>query len=171
MWTHPGKKLLFMGSEFGPDIEWDHDRSLDWHLLNYYEHDGIQRWVRDLNHLYRSEPALHEIDFSYNGFEWIDLKDYDGSIISFLRKGSAGEAGELLIVSNFTPVPRYHYRVGVPAGGFWAELSNSDALEYGGSGHGNFGGVMADSVPYHGRGHSLSLTLPPLGIVIFKRTD
>lgn len=109
------------------------------------------------------------MDFSYNGFEWVDIKDYEGSIISFLRKNPSNPADTLLIVCNFTPVPRYSYRIGVPAGGFWREALNSDALEYGGSGHGNFGGVLAEPVPCHGRCHSLSLTLPPLGMAIFKR--
>ncbi|MBU0605234.1 MAG: 1,4-alpha-glucan branching protein GlgB [Candidatus Omnitrophica bacterium] len=168
MWMHPGKKLLFMGSEFGPLEEWDHDQSLDWHLAEYPEHREIQRWMRDLNHLYKSEPALYEVDFSNDGFEWVDLKDYEGSIISFLRKGGPDTAVKFLVVCNFTPVPRYNYRVGVPSDCFWKEALNSDALEYGGSGHGNFGGVRAEAVPCHGRSHSLSLTLPPLGIVVFS---
>ncbi|MFH1189599.1 MAG: 1,4-alpha-glucan branching protein GlgB [Candidatus Omnitrophota bacterium] len=168
MWMHPGKKLLFMGSDFGPLGEWDHDRSLDWHLAEYPEHRGIQRWMRDLNHLYKSEPALYEADFSCIGFEWVDLKNYEESIVSFLRKGVFERACTILAVCNFTPVPRYNYRIGVPSDCFWKEALNSDALEYGGSGHGNFGGVRAEAVPCHGRSHSLSLTLPPLGIVIFS---
>ncbi|MCX5678440.1 MAG: 1,4-alpha-glucan branching protein GlgB [Candidatus Omnitrophica bacterium] len=169
MWTHPGKKLLFMGCEFGSTGEWNHDQSLDWHMLSDPGHPGIQRWMRDLNHFYKNEPALYEIDFSYEGFEWVDIKDYEESVISFLRKSRSNPADTLLIVCNFTPVPRYNYRVGVPAEGFWREELNSDALEYGGSGQGNLGGVLSESVSSHGRSHSLSLILPPLGILIFKR--
>lgn len=169
MWTHPGKKLLFMGSEFGTFSEWSHETSLDWHVAGYPEHSGVWRWVRDLNRLYRSEPALYEIDFTYDGFEWIDLSDYEGSIISFLRKGRSGADGSILVVCNFTPVPRYDYRIGVPTEGFWSEVLNSDALEYEGSGHGNLGGVHSDPVYCHGRANSIRITLPPMGIVIFKR--
>jgi 1,4-alpha-glucan branching enzyme len=169
MWTHPGKKLLFMGCEFGPTGEWNHEGSLDWHLLGDDRHMGIQRWMRDLNYFYKNEPALYKIDFSHEGFEWVDINDYEGSVISFLRKSGSNPADMLLIVCNFTPVPRYNYRVGVPAEGFWREALNSDALEYGGSGHGNFGGVQADPAPCHGKNHSLSLTLSPLGISVFKR--
>lgn len=168
MYAQAAKKLLFMGGEFGQWQEWSHERSLDWHLLDYPTHAGLQKWVADLNRIYRTEPALHELDFSWEGFEWIDCNDSEQSAISFIRKGkSAGEV--VLAVANFTPVPRHNYRVGVPDGGFWRELLNSDAADYGGSGLGNFGGVFADSIPCHARPFSLNLTLPPLGIVFFKR--
>ncbi|MEM2865932.1 MAG: 1,4-alpha-glucan branching protein GlgB [Candidatus Hadarchaeales archaeon] len=166
MYGHPGKKLLFMGGEFGQWREWVHDESLEWHVLQYEDHRGLQRWVRDLNRLYREEPALHELDFEPEGYEWVDLKDVEKSIISFLRKGRTGPP--VLVVCNFTPVPRYGYRVGVPRGGFWRELLNSDAREYGGSGLGNLGGVWAEPVPWHGRPCSLPLTLPPLGCLYLR---
>jgi 1,4-alpha-glucan branching enzyme len=167
-YTHPGKKLLFMGGEFGQWREWDHDQSLDWHLLEYPPHQGLQRWVRDLNVFYRNHPPLYEKDFTPEGFEWIDFKDADNSIISYLRKG-ANPDDEILMVCNFTPVPRQGYRVGVPREGFWQEVLNSDANEYGGSGWGNFGGIHADPIPFHGKSYSLSVFLPPLSIVIFRR--
>lgn len=167
MYTHPGKKLLFMGSEIGQWSEWYHESSLDWHLLEYPSHQGVRRWLQHLNILYRSEPALHEFDFESNGFAWVDFRDSEQSIISFLRKGKAAE-DTLLTVCNFTPVPRNNYRVGVPAAGCWREILNSDAIEYGGSGRGNFGKADAAPVPFHGMYHSLSLTVPPLGIIIFK---
>ena len=165
--AHPGKKLLFMGGEFGQQREWVHDSSLDWHLLENEAHQGIQTWVRHLHILYRGEPALYECDFDSNGFEWIDCSDWEQSIVSFLRKGSAGPP--VLFVCNFTPQPRKNYRVGVPFGGFWKEILNSDAKEYGGSGQGNMGGAEAVPVPYHGRYYSLSLVIPPLGIVAFRK--
>jgi 1,4-alpha-glucan branching enzyme len=167
MVAHPGKKLLFMGDEFGQWREWVHDDSLEWHALQYPSHQEIQRWVRDANHVYRTEPALHEIDFSPEGFEWIDFHDWEESVISFLRKGKRTR-DLILTVCNFTPVPRHNYRVGVPRGGFWKEILNSDAGIYGGAGYGNFGGLEATPVPAHGKWHSLSLTLPPLGVLFFK---
>jgi 1,4-alpha-glucan branching enzyme len=167
-YTHPGKKLLFMGGEFGQRREWDHDQSLDWNLLEYPPHQGLQRWVRDLNHFYRNHPPLYEKDFTPDGFEWIDFKDADNSIICYIRKG-ANPDDEILIVCNFTPVSRQGYRVGVPREGFWQEVLNSDAKEYGGSGWGNFGGMHTDPLPFHGKLHSLSISLPPLSITIFKR--
>jgi 1,4-alpha-glucan branching enzyme len=170
MFGHPGKKLLFMGGEFGQRGEWDHEHSLEWHLLQYDPHKGIQQWVRDLNRFYRSEPAMHELDFERDGFEWVDISDWEQSTISFLRKGKSRD-DIILAACNFTPVPRYKYKVGVPAGGFWKEVMNSDAEEYGGSGHGNFGGVEAEDTPCHGREYSLTITLPPLGIVFFKKQD
>ncbi|MCM8760717.1 MAG: 1,4-alpha-glucan branching protein GlgB, partial [Candidatus Omnitrophica bacterium] len=169
MWMHPGKKLLFMGGEFGQSDEWNHDQSLEWHLLQYPEHASIQKWVKDINNFYSTTPSLYERDFTWEGFEWVDLNDYESSVISFLRKGVSGYEDAVLAVCNFTPVPRHGYLVGVPSGGFWKEVLNSDAAEYGGSGQGNFGGLEAINVPCHGRNHSLSLTLPPLGIVIFKK--
>ena len=165
MFTHPGKKLLFMGGEFGQWSEWSHDAGLEWHLLQYPPHQGILRWVGDLNRLYRRSPALHERDADPEGFEWIDFSDAEKSIVSYLRRGYAVD-DVALVVCNCTPVPRYNYRVGVPFGGFWEEALNSDAVEYGGSGVGNFGGVSSERVSAHGRQCSLSLTLPPLGVVI-----
>ncbi len=167
MYAHPGKKLIFMGGEFGQRDEWYHEKSLDWHLIQFPPHKGVQRWVKDLNYFYRTEPALHEIDFAVEGFEWVDFHDWEKSIISFLRKGKNPE-DILLVICNFTPIPRYNYRIGVPRGGYWKEMLNSDSSIYGGSGHGNFGGLEATHIPAHGKCHSLSLTLPPLGILFFK---
>jgi 1,4-alpha-glucan branching enzyme len=167
MYMQPGKKLLFMGGEFGQWNEWNHESSLDWHLLQYSPHAGLQRWVEDLNRLYRSEPALHEMDSHPAGFEWIDCNDAHTSVISALRRGRT-TTDLLLVVCNFTPVPRLNYRVGAPRGGFWHEVRNSDARDYGGSGHGNLGGIEAAPIPCHGRPYSLTLTLPPLASVFFK---
>jgi 1,4-alpha-glucan branching enzyme len=167
MYTQPGKKLLFMGCEFGQWNEWNHEASLDWHLLQSPSHAGVQRWVEDLNRLYRSEPALHELDTSPAGFEWIDCNDAPASVVSCLRKGRTTD-DILLIVCNFTPVPRLNYRVGAPRGGFWHEVRNSDASDYGGVGYGNLGGVEAAPIAWHGRPYSLTLTLPPLALVFFK---
>jgi len=166
MWGHPGKKLLFMGSEFGQRREWTHEEGLEWWVLQYHEHAGVQRWVADLNALHRTEPALHEVDFEQAGFEWIDCHDADASVISFLRRPRSGPP--VLVVCNFTPVPRPNYVVGVPQGGYWAELLNSDATHYGGSGMGNMGGVEAAPVPAQGRFHSVTLTLPPLATLFLK---
>jgi len=168
MYAQAGKKLLFMGGEFGQWSEWNHDNSLEWHLTQFDKHAGLQRWVRDLNRLYRAEPALHELDVDPRGFEWVDCNDAAASVVTLLRKGNAGEEGAILVASNFTPIPRPNYRVGVPRGGRWIELLNSDGADYGGSGHGNFGGVEAAPVPTHGRPYSLTITLPPLGCVFFK---
>lgn len=170
LYGHPGKKLLFMGGEFGQWQEWFHEESLHWHLLQYSLHRGIQKWVEDLNHLYRSEPALFELDFEREGFEWVDFHDADSGVISFLRK-ARGKSPGLLLVCNLTPVPRHGYRIGVPVGGRWRELLNSDAELYGGSGQGNLGAVEAESIPTHGRPLSLPLTLPPLGILFLKPED
>jgi 1,4-alpha-glucan branching enzyme len=167
MWTHPGKKLLFMGGEFGQWSEWNHDQSLDWHLLGHAPHQGLRRWVQDLNRVYRREPALHQRDFSNDGFEWVDLYDWESSIVSYLRFG-ADRRDCVLVVCNFTPVPRAGYRVGVPHGGWWRELLNSDASLYGGSGQGNLGGVEAGPAGAHGRDHSLSLQLPPLSVLVLR---
>ena len=164
MWTHPGKKLLFMGGEFGQRREWQHEGSLEWFVLQYPLHAGVQRWVRDLNELYRSTPALHQLDFTASGFEWVDCDDSDTSVISFLRMDTSGAA--VLVVCNFTPVLRADYRVGVPRGGRWRERLNSDASDYGGSGQGNLGAVQASGVGAHGRAHSLSVRLPPLAVVV-----
>jgi 1,4-alpha-glucan branching enzyme len=168
MFGHPGKKLLFMGNDFGQWNEWNHDSSLDWHLLEQdARHKQLQRWVRDLNTLMRGELALYELDSDPAGFEWIDCNDVARSVLSFLRRGNRPEDA-LLFVCNFTPVPHHNYRVGAPAGGFWKEVMNSDAPLYGGSGQGNMGGVEASPLSMHGRPWSLSVTAPPLGVVIFK---
>ena len=167
MYAHPGKKLLFMGAEIGQRSEWDHESQLDWHLLEHASHQGIQNWVRDLNHCYRSEPALSELDFSTEGFEWVDFRDWEQCVISFLRKSKS--SGDLiLVVCNFTPVPRHGYRTAVPRAGQWKELLNSDAECYGGSGHGNSGLVEGSNEAWGGKEHSLTLTLPPLGLVFLK---
>ena len=172
MYGHPGKKLLFMGSEFGQWNEWHHDFSLDWHLLEQPMHSGLQRWVRDLNMLYRSEPQLFELDYEHSGFEWVDCHDNANSIISFLRFGRNdlnAPQRQTLFVVNFTPVPRSDYRIGVPAGGYWKEALNSDSALYGGSGMGNHGGIEAEAVSIHGRDWSLNITAPPLACVIFQK--
>jgi 1,4-alpha-glucan branching enzyme len=167
MYAQPAKKLLFMGSEFGQWREWAHDESLQWHLLEYERHVQIQDWVQRLNSFYRTEPSMHELDCEAAGFEWIDCSDADSGVLSFIRKGrSSGDI--ILIVCNFTPVPRLSYRVGVPRSGWWAEVLNSDAREYGGSGIGNEGGVEAEPIVHHGRTFSLNLTLPPLAVVFLK---
>jgi 1,4-alpha-glucan branching enzyme len=164
MYAQPAKKLLFMGGEFGQWREWSHDGSLDWDLVDYPLHSGVQQWIRDLNRLYRSEPALHELDCEPAGFEWIDCGDAESSVVSLIRKGKS-TANLVLMVCNFTPVPRQEYRIGAPHGGFWREALNSDATEYGGSGMGNGGGANADPWPQHGRPFSLALTLPPLSVL------
>jgi 1,4-alpha-glucan branching enzyme len=168
MFTHPGKKLLFMGGEFGQLREWTHEESLDWHLLEHPLHQGIQKWIKDLNLLYRTEPALHELDFERSGFEWIDFSDWEKNIISYIRKAKVSE-DVILVVHNFTPEVRVDYRIGVPKAGFWREILNSDAKEYGGSGQGNLGGAGAKPVPLHNRKFSLTLTLPPLSVLVFKQ--
>jgi 1,4-alpha-glucan branching enzyme len=167
MYAQPGKKLLFMGGEFGQWREWVHDGSLDWDLLGYPLHAGLQRWVEDLNRLYRSEPALYEMDCDPAGFEWIDCDDADSSTVTLIRKGKSSST-IILVVCNFTPVPRYSYRLGSPRSGFWQEILNSDAGEYGGSNMGNLGGVETVPVPLHGRPYSLTITLPPLSVSFFK---
>ena len=168
MFGHPGKKLLFMGCEFGQTREWNHDLSLDWHLLEHAPHQGLQRWVRDLNTFYRGAPEMWEADYDGWGFEWVDCDDSQNSIVSFLRRARNG-GGTVLVVCNFTPLPRQNYRVGVPLGGRWKEELNSDASIYFGSGQGNSGGVIAETQSHHGRPFSLNLTLPPLATVIFRR--
>jgi len=167
MYAQPGKKLLFMGGEFGQWDEWYHEESLHWQLLEFPLHASLQRWVEDLNRFYRSEKALHQLDFHPAGFEWIDCNDSQNSVLSLIRKGRS-ENDTLVIVCNFTPVPRLNYRVGVPRGGYWREVLNSDAEYYGGSGHGNLGGLEASPIPFHGRPCSLNLTVPPLGAIFLK---
>ncbi|RZI59707.1 MAG: 1,4-alpha-glucan branching enzyme, partial [Zymomonas sp.] len=164
MWSHPGKKLIFMGGEFAQQKEWNHDQSLDWHLLDDPSHAGMQRLVRDLNTLYREIPALHELDCDPAGFEWIDTQNSEESVIAFLRKDALGNP--VLIVSNFTPVPRHGYRIGVPIAGEWVERMNTDADLYGGSNVGNMGAKTADEWSVNGRPYSLSLTLPPLSTIV-----
>jgi 1,4-alpha-glucan branching enzyme len=165
MWPYPGKKLLFMGGEFGQSGEWNHDRSLDWHLLEMGPyHRGLQRLVADLNRVYRSEPSLHERDCESDGFAWMDCSDAVQSVVAFAR--FARDRRRLtLCVCNFTPVPRYEYRIGVPQAGYYRELLNSDGAVYGGSDVGNGGGVQSEPLPWHGQPHSIRLTLPPLGAV------
>jgi 1,4-alpha-glucan branching enzyme len=170
MYAQSGKKLLFMGGEFGQWREWVHDESLEWHLLQYPPHYGLQRWVSDLNRFYRSQPALYQLDFDQAGFEWIDCNDVEHSVVSLVRKGRSTD-DSVVIVCNFTPSTHSNYRIGLPQAGFWRELLNSDATEYGGSGQGNMGGVEAAPVPLHGRPYSMTFTLPPLAAVFFKHTE
>ncbi len=167
MYAQPGKKLLFMGGEFAQWREWAHDTSLDWNLVDRPKHRGMQKWVEMLNRSYRTEPALHVLDNEAAGFEWIDCCDTAASVLSLLRKGQSSN-DVVLVVGNFTPVPRAAYRIGVPFGGYWRELLNSDAQEYGGSGMGNMGGVQADAISAHGRPYSINLTLPPLAVLFLK---
>jgi 1,4-alpha-glucan branching enzyme len=168
MFGHPGKKLMFMGAEFGQWREWNFDASLDWHLLGDPMHAGLRRWVQDLNHVYQRERSLHEVDFEAAGFSWIDCNDNENSVVSMIRKARDPEDFTVM-AANFTPVPRPGYRIGVPAGGWYRELLNSDAEMYGGSNLGNGGGLAAEAIPAHGFDHSLSLTVPPLGFVLLKR--
>jgi 1,4-alpha-glucan branching enzyme len=166
MWTHPGKKLLFMGCEFGQEREWNHDQSLDWHLLDDPHHEGVRNLVRDLNRVYRENPALHQLDCDPAGFEWIDASDAEGSVFLFMRK--AADGSPLVIACNMTPAVRTDYRVGVPQGGSWGEILNSDAEIYGGSNVGNGGHINAEDQGWHGRPASLRLTLPPLAVIILS---
>jgi 1,4-alpha-glucan branching enzyme len=167
MYAQPAKKMLFMGGEFGQWREWAHDASLEWDLLKYAPHIGLQNWVRDLNRLYREEPALNELDCDPAGFEWIDCNDAESSVVTLIRKGKSTST-IFLVACNFTPVPRLQYRIGAPRPGYWREVLNSDADAYGGSGTGNAGGVEAVPVPHHGRPYSLTLTLPPLSVLFFR---
>ena len=167
MFCHPGKKLLFMGAEFAQWREWAHEDSLDWHLLDYEPHRGIQRLVRDLNALYRGEPALHRADAEPAGFCWLDTGDWEQSVISFYRLGEPTDE-PLLVVANFTPLPRHNYRLGVMQPGLWREVLNTDATVYGGSGQGNLGGLATAPVAAHGALQSLNLVLPPLSVLVFK---
>ncbi len=171
MYAHPGKKLLFMGMELGQWTEWNFERALDWMVLDHEAHRQLQHFVRDLNHLYQAERALHTVDFSWEGFQWIDLHDVDQNSISFLRRAQAEDVNEaecVVCVANFTPVPREGYRVGVPKAGFYRELLNSDSEAYGGSNLGNRGGLPADEIPWQGQPYSVLLTLPPLGVLYLK---
>ncbi len=170
MYGHPGKKLLFMGDEFAQRREWHHDRSLDWHLLQYAPHQGLQQWVKDLNQIYQQEKALHQHDFHPSGFEWIDFSDQNQCVLSFLRRSSLSE-DPLIFICNFTPEPRHHYQIGTPQYGRFRELLNSDAPIYGGSGLGNLGSVDATEDPSHGRPYSVRLLLPPLSVIILKKAS
>ena len=167
MYGHPGKKMLFMGSESGQWREWNHDESLDWHLLQFEHHRNLRRYLQDLNRLYLNESALYEIDFHWSGFEWIAFQDWERSVVSFLRRGK-NQDNFLIFVCNFTPVSPSNYRIGVPEPGFYREILNSDSLLYGGSNAGNAGGRWAEPVPWQGRPYSIALTLPPLGVLVLK---
>uniref|UniRef100_UPI003137FB6D alpha amylase C-terminal domain-containing protein n=1 Tax=Variovorax sp. YR752 TaxID=1884383 RepID=UPI003137FB6D len=170
MWAHPGKKLLFMGCEFAQGAEWNHDRSLDWHQLQIPEHAGVQRLVQDLNRLYKSTPALHQRDFTPDGFEWIDHDDAQRSVLAFVRRGDK-PASLVVVVCNFTPSVQHGYRLGVPNAGVYRERINTDSAHYGGSNVGApFGEITAQPVPAHGRPHSIELALPPLATVFFEWT-
>jgi 1,4-alpha-glucan branching enzyme len=167
MTAHPGKKLLFMGSEFGQWSEWSEARSLDWHLLQWQDHQQLQQYAATLNQLYLTEPALHVIDASWEGFEWIDISDAEKSIISFVRRGH-DPADSIVVVCNFTPVPRLRYRVGLPIDGVYHELMNSDSAGFGGSGVGHGGPVVAEAMPWQRCSFSAPLNLPPLGVIYLK---
>jgi len=167
LWAQPGKKLLFMGDELGQPTEWDHDASVPWDLLDVPAHDGILRWVRDLNALHRAEPALHELDVDPRGFEWIDAADAEGGTLCFLRRGH--DTRDLVAVAlNLTPMPHERFRIGLPAAGVWHELLNSDAEIYGGSGTGNLGRVQTEATPWHDLAHSAQIVLPPLACVFLR---
>jgi len=168
MYGHPGKKLIFMGAEFGQWREWNYDASLDWHLLGEEMHEALRRWVQDLNHIYQREPSLHQIDFEGSGFRWIDCQDNENSVISMIRRGRDPQDFTVMI-ANFTPVPRPAYRIGVPEWGWYRELLNSDSERYGGSNMGNGGGVHTEATPAHGFDQSISLTVPPLGFLLLKK--
>src|SRR5262245_27651493 len=171
MWAYPGKKLLFMGGEFGQWSEWNHDRGLEWPLLHDHPgHRGLKALVSDLNRLYRSEPALHELDVDQAGFSWMDCDDSEQSVVSFCRF-ARDETNLVLCVSNFTPVVRRRYRVGVPRPGYYAEQVNTDGHVYGGGDVGNDGGVEAESIPWHGQPYSVSLTVPPLAALWLRPRD
>jgi 1,4-alpha-glucan branching enzyme len=167
MWTWPGKKSLFMGGEFAQYYEWYYGRSLDWHLLDYLDHRGVQDWVRDLNRFYVQRPWLGQSDAMPSGFQWINPDDYQHSVFSYLRRGDR-EQQCVVVVCNFTPVFRSHYRIGVPKAGQWREVLNSDAVEYGGHGLGNYGYTETDPIPCNAMNQSLSLVLPPNGVLILE---
>ncbi|HEU5118860.1 MAG TPA: alpha amylase C-terminal domain-containing protein, partial [Isosphaeraceae bacterium] len=167
MYTLPGKKLLFMGSDFAQEREWNHDQALDWPLLDDPMHSGLHRWVRDLNTTYRAIPALHELDCHPDGFQWVEVKDQDRSVFAYLRKARHSD-DQVLVACNFTPVPRHNYRLGVPRSGPWQEILNGDARLYGGSGQGNLGSLLTSPVPSHGFDQSLNLVLPPLSVIAMR---
>jgi 1,4-alpha-glucan branching enzyme len=167
MWAHPGKKLLFMGGEFGQWNEWNYDSSLQWDLLQWESHQGLQKFLGDMNAIYRREPALHQVDFDGQGFEWIDCHNADDSVLSFMRKAKDPN-DYLLVACNFTPAPRTNYRLGVSELCWFEEIANSDSQYYSGSNMGNGQGLIAEEIPNHGRPYSISMTLPPLAAVILK---
>ncbi len=167
MYGHPGKKLLFMGCEIAQWREWKHDESIDWHLLAWPDHQGVEQLVSDLNALYRNEPALHEVDFDWQGFEWLELHDWENSVLAFLRK-ARDPRDSVVVVCNFTPVPRRNYKIGVPRAGYYREIFNSDSIIYGGSNVGNEGGAWSRPDGHAGRPFHLELDLPPLGVVYLK---
>jgi 1,4-alpha-glucan branching enzyme len=168
MFGHPGKKLMFMGCEFGQWREWTSEASLDWHLTGEPLHAGLRQWVRDLNRTYQQERSLHEVDFEGAGFAWIDCHDNANSVVSLIRRARDARDFTVMVV-NFTPVPRPDYRIGVPESGWYREVLNSDAELYGGSNVGNGGGIHSDPIPDHGHNQSISLTVPPLGFVLLKK--
>ena len=167
MWMHPGKNLLFMGNEFAQWNEWNHDDGPQWELLDFKSHRGVQQLVADLNGLVVTHPALHELDFKHEGFEWVECQNAEDSTLVFLRKGASGNE-PILVCCNFTPVVRYDYRVGVPKSGFWKEIFNSDSELYGGSNVGNFPGATSLGQEHHGQPDSVSLVMPPLAVTIFR---
>jgi 1,4-alpha-glucan branching enzyme len=169
MYGHPGKKLLFMGAELGQWWEWNQAESIHWHLLEHESHRKLQQFVKDLNKLYLGEPALYEVDYSWEGFQWIDFQDADASLISFFRRGKNPDE-VLVFACNFTPIIRQNYRIGLPLPGFYREVLNSDSEYYWGSNVGNGGGVTAEEVPSHNQLYSAEITFPPLAVVVFKRT-
>jgi 1,4-alpha-glucan branching enzyme len=164
MWAHPGKQLLFMGQEFAQEREWSHERSLDWHLLEDHGHGGLQALVRDLNHIYRDQPALWERDDDHEGFGWLEANDADANVVAFVRWGS-GDAKPIVCVCNLSPMPREGYRLGLPRSGRWTELLNTDADVYGGSNMGNFGAVEAEPQPWHDQPFSATVNVPPLSVI------
>jgi 1,4-alpha-glucan branching enzyme len=168
MWAHPGKKLLFMGSEIGSPWEWNHDGAVPWDILQYDSHRKLQSLVRELNRLYAHEPAMYEVDFHYSGFEWVDFHDSDNSVIAFIRRPE-GSGPWLMFCCNFTPVLRENYRFGVPEEGFYEEILNTDSELFGGSNAGNGGIVSSDPTPHHGRPYSITVSLPPLAVVAFRK--
>ena len=169
MFTHPGTKLLFMGSEFGQSEEWNFEGSLDWHLLQYDFHQGIKKVITDLNTLYKTQPALYEKQFSPDGFEWINYADHQNAVLTYIRKGNQSN-DDLVVICNFTPIVRTNYRIGLPRNGNLTSVFNSDALSYGGSGVETLGELTIESTPYDGREYSIELILPPLSVTIYKMT-
>jgi 1,4-alpha-glucan branching enzyme len=165
-WTQPGKKLLFMGGELGQPTEWDHDAAVPWALRDDQRHEGVVRWVRDLNALYGRTAALHGLDVDPRGFEWIEASDAAAGVLAYLRRGPDGEV--VVVAINLTPTPHERYRLGLPSGGTWLEVLNGDAETYGGSGMGNLGRVRAERTPWHGRDHSARIVLPPLAVVVLE---
>ena len=168
--AHPGKKLLFMGCEFGQWNEWNAEQSLDWHLLQWSDHEGLQKLVDDLNRVYRAEPALHRVDFHWSGFEWLALNDSDNSILAFARKQESGIA-DVICACNFTPIPRHNYRVGVSKPGSYREILNTDSAHYGGSNLGNQGEVKTVNATWGGKPYHVELTIPPLGAVYLRHEE